>query len=148
VARQLGVDEHHAEVLPQRKLELIRQLQAAGRTTAYIGDGVNDAPALAAADVGIAMGVAGADVAIETAGVALLTDDMRKTPHLLALAAETLRTIRVSVAFSMSMNLLSLILSMAGIIGPALGALMHELSALPVLAYSARLVSYNHNRPK
>jgi Cd2+/Zn2+-exporting ATPase len=142
VARQLGVDEHHAEVLPQRKLELIRQLQAAGRTTAYIGDGVNDAPALAAADVGIAMGVAGADVAIETAGVALLTDDMRKTPHLLALAAETLRTIRVSVAFSMSINLLSLILSMAGIIGPALGALMHELSALPVLAYSARLVAF------
>jgi Cd2+/Zn2+-exporting ATPase len=67
---------------------------------------------------------------------------MRKTPHLLALAAETLRTIRVSVAFSMSINLLSLILSMAGIIGPALGALMHELSALPVLAYSARLVAF------
>ncbi len=142
VAAQLGVDEYHSQVLPQQKLDLIQQIQASGRQVAYVGDGVNDAPALATADVGIAMGAAGSDVAIETADIALMTDDMHKLPHLLQLSRETLRTIRVSVAFSMGMNLLSLTLSTLGIIGPAVGALMHELSALPVLAYSARLVAY------
>jgi cation transport ATPase len=69
---------------------------------------------------------------------------MDRLPHLLALSRETLRTIRISVAFSMGMNLLSVVLGMLGIIGPAFGAVMHELSALPVLAYSARLVAYKY----
>ncbi len=142
VAQQVGVDEFHAQVLPQQKLELIKAMQAQGHRVAYVGDGVNDAPALAAANLGIAMGVRGADVAVETASVALMSDDMRGLPHLLALARETQRTIRVSVVFSMSMNLLALVLSSLGIIGPAFGAVMHELSALPVLAYSARLVAF------
>ncbi|MDO9066426.1 MAG: HAD-IC family P-type ATPase, partial [Chloroflexota bacterium] len=142
VAGQVGVDEFHAQVLPQQKLDLIKAMQAQGHRVAYVGDGVNDAPALAVADLGIAMGVRGTDVAIETASVALMSDDMRGLPHLVALARETRRTIRVSVIFSMSMNLLALVLSSLGIIGPAFGAIMHELSALPVLAYSARLVSY------
>jgi Cd2+/Zn2+-exporting ATPase len=142
IATQLGVDEFHAQVLPDQKLAIIKQLQQQGLRVAYVGDGVNDAPALATADVGVAMGVAGTDVAIETAGIALMNDDMRNLPHLIALARESLKTIRVNVAFSLSMNLLSVILSFFGIIGPALGAMMHEFSALPVLAYSARLVAY------
>jgi Cd2+/Zn2+-exporting ATPase len=145
VASRLGIDEYHAQVLPDKKLDLIRDMQARDFHIAYVGDGVNDAPALAVADVGIAMGVAGTDLAIETADIALMSDDMQKLPFLLELSHETLRTIKVSVAFSMSMNTLALILSMLGIIGPVVGAVMHELSALPVLAYSARLVSY---RPK
>jgi Cd2+/Zn2+-exporting ATPase len=88
------------------------------------------------------MGVAGSDVAVETADVALMRDDMDHLPHMVALSRETLRTIRASVIFSMSMNLLSVVLGTLGIIGPAFGAVMHELSALPVLAYSARLVAY------
>ena len=94
------------------------------------------------------MGVAGTDVAIETADVALMRDDMERLPHLVALSRETMRTIRVSVIFSMSMNLLSVVLGMLGIIGPALGAVMHELSALPVLAYSARLVAFKFEPEK
>jgi Cd2+/Zn2+-exporting ATPase len=144
VAAQAGVDEFHAHVRPEEKLALIRRLQAEGHRVAYVGDGVNDAPALAVADLGIAMGIRGTDVAIETAKVALMSDDMHSLPHLLALSKETLRTVRVNVVFSMSMNVLALVLSTLGIIGPAYGALMHELSALPVLAYSARLVSFKY----
>jgi len=92
------------------------------------------------------MGVAGADVAIETAEIALMNDDMQNVPHLLVLSRETLRTVRFNVAFSISMNILSVLLSTFGIIGPAFGAMMHELSALPVLAYSARLVAYRGSR--
>jgi len=142
VAEELGVDEFHGQTLPDQKLDLIRKMQNQGLRVAYVGDGVNDAPALAVADVGIAMGVTGTDIAIETADIALMRDDMQRLPFLVTLSHETLRTIRVSVAFSMSMNLLALVLSMLGIIGPVMGAGMHELSALPVLAYSARLVSY------
>ncbi|KPL23852.1 MAG: hypothetical protein AMJ93_03715 [Anaerolineae bacterium SM23_84] len=142
VARQLDVDEFHAEMLPAQKLEMIRNMQSENLSVAYVGDGVNDAPALAVAGIGIAMGATGTDLALETADVALMRDDMQSLPHLIALSRESLRTIRISVLFSMSMNLLSLGLSTLGIIGPALGAVMHELSALPVLAFSARLVSY------
>ncbi len=146
LAAKVGVDESHAGVLPAQKLDLIRQLQADGHRVAFVGDGVNDAPALAAANLGIAMGIRGTDVAIETASIALMTDDMHTLPHLVALSRETLRTIRINVVFSMSMNLLSLVLGALGIIGPAFGAMMHELSALPVLAYSARLVAYRYHQ--
>ncbi len=144
IARQLGVGEYHGQMLPDEKLALIRQMKERGQSVAYVGDGVNDAPALAAADIGVAMGVAGTDLAIETADVALMRDDMERLPYLIALSRETLSTIRVSVIFSMSVNLLSVVLGILGIIGPAFGAVMHELSALPVLAYSARLVSYKY----
>jgi len=144
VAGRLGVTEYHSQMLPADKLALIERMQAQGLSVAYVGDGVNDAPALAVADIGIAMGVAGSDVAIETADVALMRDDMDRLPHMVALSRETLRTIRASVIFSMSMNLLSVVLGTLGIIGPAFGAVMHELSALPVLAYSARLVAFKY----
>jgi Cd2+/Zn2+-exporting ATPase len=140
VGSQLGVDRVHAETLPENKLSFIRDLQAQGKTVAYVGDGVNDAPALAAADVGIAMGTIGTNVAMETADIVLLTDKIERIPDLIALSRATLRTVRANVVFSMSVNVLSVVLSTLGIIGPAFGAILHELSALPVIVNSASLI--------
>ena len=142
VAGSMGIGQVYAEVLPQDKLSIIRQLQAKGRKVAFVGDGVNDAPALAAADIGVAMGVTGTDVALETAGVGLMADELERLPQLIDLSRKSLRVIRQNVIFSMSMNVLSVVLGGFGIIGPVAGALMHEFSALPVLANSARLVQY------
>jgi len=141
VGRDLGVDRVHAETLPAQKLDLIRELQSNGLIVAYVGDGVNDAPGLAAADVGIAMGSIGTNVAMETADIVLLTDKIERLPYLIDLSRTSLKVIRNNVIFSMSVNILSVVLSVLGIIGPVVGAVMHELSALPVIANSARLIS-------
>jgi Cd2+/Zn2+-exporting ATPase len=143
VGRALDVDRVYGEILPEGKLDLIRQLQDGGRrTVAFVGDGVNDAPALAAADVGVAMGGMGTHVAMETADIVLLTDHLDRLPYLVDLSRVTLKTILVNVIFAMSMNLLSVVLSIGGLIGPVFGAVMHEVSALPVVANSARLIAW------
>jgi Cd2+/Zn2+-exporting ATPase len=141
VGKELGVDRIHAETLPQQKLDYIREFQAKGLKVAYVGDGVNDAPALAAADVGIAMGNIGTNVAMETGDIVLLTDDIERLPYLIELSRSMLVVVRNNVIFSMSVNVLSVVLSVLGIIGPVVGAVMHELSALPVVANSARLIN-------
>jgi heavy metal translocating P-type ATPase len=146
IAKELGIDRFFAEVLPQDKLKIIRDLQANGKKVAFVGDGVNDAPALAAADIGIAMGVAGADVALETADVGLMADEIERIPQIIELSRKSLGVIHQNIIFSMSMNVLSVFLGGFGIIGPVIGALMHESSALPVLANSARLINYNKNK--
>jgi Cd2+/Zn2+-exporting ATPase len=142
IAGELGVDRFYAQVLPQDKLGILRQLQAQGKKVAFVGDGVNDAPALATADIGIAMGLSGTDLAIETADICLMQDDIARVPYIIGLSRKSLNVIRLNVAFSMSVNILSVVLGIFGIIGPAVGAVMHETSALPVLANSARLVNY------
>lgn len=142
IAKELGIDRVYAEVLPQNKLQIIRDLQAQGKKVAFVGDGVNDAPALATAEVGIAMGLAGTDVALETADIGLMADEIERIPQIIELSRQALGVIRQNVIFSMSMNVLAVVLGGFGIIGPVVGALMHETSALPVLANSARLINY------
>ena len=114
LADALGVDEMHAELLPEDKVEAIHDLRRRYGTVAMVGDGVNDAPALAAADVGIAMGAAGSDAALETADIALMADELVKIPFALRLGQATVRNIRMNVAFSLGLKALFLILTILG----------------------------------
>jgi len=140
IAADLGIREIYAEVLPQQKAEIVQRIQREGRKVAFVGDGVNDGPALATADVGVAMGLDGTDVAIETAEVALLSDDLTKLPHLLALSQKAIHVIHQNLVFSLGVLALAVGLTIPGILTPVTGALLHELSSLPVIANSARLI--------
>jgi len=140
IAGALGISEMHAEVLPAQKVEIVKQLQAQGFNVAFVGDGVNDGPALATANVGVAMGLGGTDVAIETAEIALLSDDLSKLPHLSSLSRRAMRAIKQNLIFSLSVLAIALGLAIPGILAPVTGALLHELSSIPVIANSARLI--------
>ncbi|HLY26118.1 MAG TPA: cation-translocating P-type ATPase, partial [Aggregatilineales bacterium] len=140
IAGELGISEVHAEVLPAQKVEIVKQLQAQGWNVAFVGDGVNDGPALAIANVGVAMGLGGTDVAIETAEIALLSDDLARLPHLLNLSRQAMRAIKQNLIFSLSVLAIAVGLAIPGILSPVTGALLHELSSIPVIANSARLI--------
>jgi Cd2+/Zn2+-exporting ATPase len=141
LASTIGIANVHAEILPQQKVSVVERQQTVGRSVAFVGDGVNDAPALAVADVGVAMGHSGTDVAIETAEIALLSDDLAKLPHLLDLSRQALRAIRQNLAFSLGVLAVAVVLTVIGILTPVTGALLHELSSIPVIANSARLIN-------
>ncbi len=142
IADELGIDDVHAEVLPSEKVEVVKQLQAQGRRVAFVGDGVNDGPALAVADVGVAMGLGGTDVAIETAEIALLSDDLAQLPHLIELSQKAIHAIKQNLVFSLGVLGIAVGLAIPGILHPVTGALLHELSSLPVIANSARLIGH------
>ncbi len=146
VGGELGVTEIYSEVLPERKLEIIRELQSEGHHVAYIGDGVNDAPALAAADVGIAMGSIGTAVAMETADVVLLKDDIGQVPYLIELSKATMVNIRTNIIVSMTIVFGSVAASALGLFGPVIGAIMHEVAAVPVIANAATLIGWKSKK--
>jgi Cd2+/Zn2+-exporting ATPase len=114
LARDIGVDETHAELLPHDKVAVVQALKQKYGTVAMVGDGVNDAPALAAADVGIAMGAAGTDAALETADIALMADELLKIPFAIRLGRATLRNIRVNVTLSLALKAIFLALAVTG----------------------------------
>jgi Cd2+/Zn2+-exporting ATPase len=114
MAAELNVDEYHAQLLPQQKHALVRELHARHGTVVMVGDGINDAPALAAADVGIAMGAAGSDAALETADVALMSDELLRVPYAIRLARATLRNVRMNVAISLALKAAFLIMAITG----------------------------------
>jgi Cd2+/Zn2+-exporting ATPase len=114
VAAELKVDEYHAQLLPDQKHSRVRDLHARHGTVVMVGDGINDAPALAAADVGIAMGAAGSDAALETADVALMSDELLRVPYAIRLARATLRNVRMNVAISLALKAAFLVLAVTG----------------------------------
>ena len=145
VAERLGIEEVHAEVLPEQKVEVVDRLQKEGRKVAFVGDGINDGPALAAADVGVAMGLSGTDFAVETAEVALLSDELSRLPHLASLSKKAMGAIKQNLVFSLGVLAVAVGLTIPGILTPVTGALLHELSSIPVIANSARLIRWNRS---
>ncbi|MFF7230842.1 heavy metal translocating P-type ATPase [Streptomyces sioyaensis] len=147
VADTLGITEVHAHALPEGKLQLIRDLQAEGHTVAMVGDGTNDAPALALADVGISMGAHSSHVALETADIALPGDDLRQVPAVVELSRHTLRVVRQNYGLAIGVNLLGLVAGAGGSMNPVLAALLHNTSSIAVVGNSARLVNHTPHLP-
>lgn len=141
-ARQAGIGEYHAGCLPENKLEIIAELQRGGKNVCMIGDGINDAPAMAAADAAVAMGGVGSDLAIETADAVLVRDDLSAIPHLLRLAARTMRVVRTNIALSLGLNFVAVAAAMAGMLPPLWGALVHNAGAILVVLNAAALYSW------
>jgi len=140
VAAATGIDEVHAGLLPEDKLDIVARLQRAGHVVAMVGDGVNDAPALATADVGVAMGAAGSAVAVETADIALMSDDLLKLPEAISLARRTLANIRQNIVIALVTVGLLLAGVLMGGVTMAAGMLFHEGSVLIVIANAMRLL--------
>lgn len=142
IAGQIAVPEVHANCLPEDKLRYIEQSQKKGQPVCMVGDGVNDAPALKLAHVGIVMGGVGSDIAVDAADIALVNDDIRELPHLLALSQKMMRTIRCNLTFSMTLNFIAIVLAITAKLNPVTGALVHNAGSVFVIIHSALLLRW------
>lgn len=142
IGSRLGIQEICANCLPEDKLQHIGTLQQQGESVCMIGDGINDAPALKKANVGIAMGGVGSDIAVDAADIALVDDEIKELPHLLALSKKMMKTIQRNLIFSMGLNFLAIALAITGILGPVVGALVHNAGSVVVILNSAMLLRW------
>ena len=138
-AKQVGISGVRAELLPEEKVQNIEKLQKENHTVCMIGDGVNDAPALKTADVSVAMGSMGSDIAVDAAEVALMSDDISKIPYLKRLSNATVRTIKASITLSMCINFVAIVLSLMEVLTPTTGALVHNAGSCFVVLIAALL---------
>ena len=142
IASQLGMGQVRANCLPEDKLRYIDEYQKSGQPVCMIGDGVNDAPALKKAEVGIAMGGVGSDIAVDAADIALVDDEVKELPHLVALAKRMMVTIKLNMTFSMTLNFVAIVLAMTGVLNPVVGALVHNAGSVLVITNSALLLKW------
>lgn len=145
IGKQLGIREIHANCLPEDKLNQIGAFQKLGNDVCMIGDGINDAPALKKANVGIAMGGVGSDIAVDAADIALVDDEIKELPHLLALSKKMMKTIKLNLTFSMGLNFLAIALAITGLLGPVVGALVHNAGSVVVIINSAMLLRWKQS---
>lgn len=146
IAAALHIDEVHAGCLPEDKLKWIDFYQEQQQPVCMIGDGVNDAPALKRAQIGIAMGGIGSDIAVDSADIALVDDEVKELPHLLALSRRMMTTIKINLTFSMVLNFAAILLAMTGILNPVVGALVHNAGSVLVIIHSAFLLKWRVRR--
>lgn len=145
IAGQLGIRGVRANCLPQDKLRCIDEFQQKGEPVCMIGDGINDAPALKKAEVGIAMGGTGSDIAVDAADIALVDDEVKELPHLMALSQRMMTTIKLNLTFSMTLNFIAITLAITGILNPVVGALVHNAGSVLVIINSALLLNWRKN---
>ncbi len=146
IADRLHISQVRAGCLPEDKLSVIGEYQEKGLPVCMIGDGINDAPALKRSEVGIAMGGIGSDIAVEAADIVLVDDEVRKLPHLIALSGRMMRTIRLNMTFSMTLNFIAIVLAITGVLNPVVGALVHNAGSVLVITNSALLLRWGKKK--
>lgn len=146
ISAKLNIREVHANCMPEQKLDYIAGYQKNGQDVCMIGDGVNDAPALKKADVGIAMAGVGSDIAVDAADIALVDDEVKELPHLIALSKRMMTVIKFNLAFSLALNFIAIILAITGILNPVVGALVHNSGSVFVIIHSALLLGWRHQK--
>ncbi|MGL4663689.1 MAG: HAD-IC family P-type ATPase, partial [Clostridium butyricum] len=142
ISNMLNIKELYANCLPEDKLNWIKKYQENKFRVCMIGDGINDAPALKQAEVGIAMGGVGSDIAVDAADIVLVDDDIKELPHLLALSKRMMITIKYNLIFSIVLNFIAIILAISGILNPVFGALVHNAGSVFVIINSALLLKW------
>lgn len=148
IADQLRIREVHAQCLPEDKLIHIDRYQSGGNAVCMIGDGINDAPALKRAAVGIAMGGVGSDIAMDAADIVLVDDEVKELPHLIALSRHMMTTIKCNLTFSMTLNFIAIILAISGVLNPVVGALVHNAGSVIVIINSALLLKWKNQNSR